>query len=46
MNITKYYMFHRLLHFLPAIKSCISLILVYPNRNMEQTGVEKLYVVF
>lgn len=39
-------MFHRLLHFLPAIKSCIILRMVYPIQNMEQVGVEKLYVVF
>jgi len=44
-NITKY-MFHRLLHFLPAIKSCIILRMVYPVQNMEKIGVEKLYVGF
>jgi len=43
---TKYYMFHRLLHFLPAMKFCVILRMVYPVRNMEQIGVEKLYVGF
>jgi len=46
VNIIKYYMFHRLLHFLLAIKSCISLMMVYPIQNMEQIRVEKLYVMF